>query len=265
MKGGAGLRRLFFVATSVTTGRLARSARTWVSALAASPISGLAPSMRASSASNGVPSGASSVAAIVQYSRAREGADLPLALHDEADGDRLDAAGRQPGTHLARDEGAERVADQAVDDPPGLLGVDQVLVDLAGPGEGLADRGLRDLAEGDPGELLRRERGGLGDVPGDRLALAVEVGGEEDPVGRPRRALDRADVTPRPVVGDHVLWDEAVLDVHPQLPLAGVLGQVPDVPVRGEHGIARPEVALDRLRLGGRLDDHQIAAHGAGV
>ena len=31
--------------------------------------------------------------------------------------------------------------------------------------------------------------------------------------------------------------------------------------VRGQDGVAGAEVALDRLRLGGRLDDHKVAAH----
>ena len=60
-----------------------------------------------------------------------EGADLALAIDDQPDGDRLDAPGRQPGPDLAPEQRAQRVADQPVDDPAGLLGVDEVLVDLA--------------------------------------------------------------------------------------------------------------------------------------
>ena len=53
--------------------------------------------------------------------------DLALALDDEADGDRLDAAGRQAAADLARQQRAQRVADEPVDDPPRLLRVDEVL------------------------------------------------------------------------------------------------------------------------------------------
>ena len=49
-------------------------------------------------------------------------------------------------------------------------------------GERLADAPFGDLAEGHPAGLGRRHVGRLGDVPGDRLALAVEVGGEVDGV-----------------------------------------------------------------------------------
>ena len=83
--------------------------------------------------------------------------DLALALDDETDGDRLDAPGRQPAADLARQERAERVADEAVDDPARLLGVDEVLVDVARVGERLADGRLGDLAEGHAAGLLRRD------------------------------------------------------------------------------------------------------------
>ncbi len=150
----------------------------------------------------------------------REASDLPLALHDEAHRDRLDSPGREARAHLAREERAQRVPHQAIDDPARLLRVDKVLVDLPRMGEGMQDGGLGDLAEGDPRQLLRRERCRLRHVPGDRLALAVEVRGQEDPVRVPGRPLDGVDVLPRSLVGDHVLGREVVLHVHPELALA---------------------------------------------
>ena len=111
----------------------------------------------------------------------------------------------------------------------------------------------------DAGDVRR-----LGDVPRDRLALAVEVGGEEDGVRRLRRLLDLVDLLAA-VLGDHVLGREAVVDVDAELALAGVLGQVADVAVRGQDAVIGAEVALDRPRLGRRLDDHQVLRHAAGV
>ena len=80
----------------------------------------------------------------------RERPDLALPIDHEANGDRLDPAGRQSRADLARDQRAERVADHPVDDPARLLGIDEVLVDRPGVGEGLADRRLGDLAERHP-------------------------------------------------------------------------------------------------------------------
>src|SRR6185295_13698675 len=50
----------------------------------------------------------------------------------------------------------------------------------------------------------------------------------------------------------------------PELALAGVLGDVADVTVGGQDTVIGAEVALDRPRLGRRLDDHQVLRHSAG-
>ena len=187
--------------------------------------------------------------------------DLALPLDHEPDRHRLDATGRQPAPDLARQQRAQRVADEPVDDPARLLGVDQVLVDLARIGERLADRRLGDLAEGDPAGLAGRHVRRLGHVPGDRLALAIEVGGEEDGVGALGRLLDIGDLL-APVGRDHVLRGEVVVDVHAELALAGILGQVADVAVRGEDAVVVAQVALDGPGLGRGLDDDEVLWHG---
>ena len=190
-----------------------------------------------------------------------EARDLALALDDEADRDGLDAAGRQPAADLARQERAQRVADEPVDDPPGLLGVDEVLVDVARVGERLADGGLGDLAERHPAGLVRGDVGRLGHVPGDGLALAIEVGGEVDGVGALGGLLDVVDLLAA-VVADDVLGREVVVDVDAELALARILGQVADVAIGGEHAVVGAQIAFDRPRLGRRFDDHEVLWHG---
>ena len=191
----------------------------------------------------------------------RERADLPLALDDHADRDRLHAPRRQAAADLARQERAQRVADQPVDDAPRLLRVDEVLVDLARVRERVADRALGDLGEGDPAALALGDVGGLGHVPRDRLALAVEVAGQPDVVRAAGRLLDRRDLLAA-VLGDDVLGQEVVVDVDAELALARVLGQVADVAVRREDLVVPAEVAFDRPRLGGRFHDHEMLGHG---
>ena len=159
-----------------------------------------------------------------------EAPDLALAVDDDADGDGLDPTGRQAAADLARQERAERVADEPVDDPPRLLGVDEVRVDLARVGERVADGAAGDLVEGDPLRLGGIHVGRLGDVPGDRLPFPVEVGRQVDRVGPLGGLGDLVDLL-APIVGDHVLGREVVVDVHAELALAGVLGEVPDVTV----------------------------------
>src|SRR2546429_8201485 len=57
--------------------------------------------------------------------------DLALAIDDEAERDRLDATRRKPVADLLPEERRHRVPDEPVDDSAGLLGVHQVLVDVA--------------------------------------------------------------------------------------------------------------------------------------
>ena len=193
-----------------------------------------------------------------------EGIDLALPLDHEADGHGLDPPRREPAADLARQERAERVADEPVDDPARLLRVDEVGVDPARVRERVLDGPLGDLRERHPARLRRGHVRGLGDVPRDRLALAIEVGREEDGVRGLRRLLDLVDLLAA-VLGDHVLGREPVVDVDPELALAGVLGQVADVAIGGEDAVIGAEVALDRPRLRRRLDDHQVLRHRAGV
>ena len=190
-----------------------------------------------------------------------ERGDLALPLDDEPHRDGLDAAGRQAAANLARQERAEGVADQTVDDAPRLLRVDEVLVDAPRVGERLADRRFGDLAEGDAARLLARHVRRLRDVPRDGLAFAVEVGGQVDGVGTLRRPLDLGDLLAT-VVGHDVFGLEVVVDVHAELALARVLRQVADVAVRGQDAVVRPEVALDRARLCRRFHDHEVLWHG---
>jgi hypothetical protein len=190
--------------------------------------------------------------------------DLALPLDHEAHGHGLHATRRQPAPNLARDQRAERVAHEPIDDPARLLGVDEVGVDAPRVREGLANGTLGDLGERDSPRLRRGNVRRLGHVPRDRFALAVEVGGEVDGVGALCRLGDVGDLLAT-VLRDHVLGREAVLDVHAELALAGIVGQVTDVPVRRQDTVIVAEVALDRPCLGWRLDDHEVLRHRGGV
>ena len=131
MNGGAGLRDCLRVATLVTSGLSVRRTAAWTSAgVAVADVDRLAVDPD--------DLGRERVAVGRREERLErpvlaggERLDLALALDDEPNGDRLDAAGRQAGPDLAREQRAQRVADEAVDDPAGLLGVDEVGVDVA--------------------------------------------------------------------------------------------------------------------------------------
>src|SRR5256885_254571 len=135
----------------------------------------------------------------------------------------------------------------------GLLRVHLALVDLQRVRERLPDGVLRDLVEQHAADLGAVAQG-LRHVPGDRLTLAVGVGGDEHALRLLRRLLDLGEGLRLLLDGD-VLRREAVVDVHAQL----ALRQVADVSHGRLDGVARAEVLADRLRLGGRLDDDERA------
>src|SRR5690606_40702584 len=101
------------------------------------------------------------------------------ALDDLADRHRLDAAGGEAEGDLLPEEGREPVADEPVEDAARLLRPHQAVVE----GPGVLERALDGVA----GDLVEDQAlvGNLGleqlqQVPTDRLALAVLVGGEEE-------------------------------------------------------------------------------------
>src|SRR5262245_64516385 len=118
--------------------------------------------------------------------------------------------------------------------------------------EGRLDRALRDLVEHDPVRLGLRHAQLLGQVPPDRFAFTIGVRCDEQGIGSLRGLLQ---VVQHLLLGrqDSVVRLEALLLVHAQL----ALGQVADVAHGRLDDIFRVEILLNRLDLGGRLDDDQ--------
>ena len=193
---------------------------------------------------------------------------LPLSGHHEPGRDRLHPPRRQPWHDLLPQHRRDLVPVQAVEHPPGLVGVHQPAVQLARVRHRLRDRLRRDLVEdhaagGHPGlELLQQ-------VPGDRLALAVLVRGEQEFVGAGEQLLELGDLGLLVRV-HHVQSLEVVVHVdaepRPRLlavldrDLGGLVGHVPDVADARLHHVVPAQVPGDRARLGGGLDDDQAMA-----
>ena len=197
------------------------------------------------------PAAVARIASSVQYSRAVKARDLAFALDDEADGDRLHASGRQAAADLARQQRAERVADQAVDDPARLLRVHEV----AGRCRA-GSRRRRGSASSVISLKVTRRVFSSGTWAASATCQAIASPSRSRSVARYTRSdaagglLDVADLLAA-VVADHVLGREVVVDVDAELALAGVLGQVADVAVGGQNAVVRPEIALDGPGLGG--------------
>jgi hypothetical protein len=132
-------------------------------------------------------------------------------------------------------------------------------------GHRIGDRLRSDLVEDHSlGGHLRLQL--LQQVPGDRLALTVTVGREQQLVGGRQRILERAQGGP--LLGiDDVQRLKAVVDVDsgPRPLLTFVLGghlggagrQIPYVTTARFDDVTVAEKARDLGRLGWRLDDHE--------
>ena len=138
---------------------------------------------------------------------------LALLVDHQAGGDGLHAAGGEAGHDLLPQHRGDLVAVEAVEDAARLLGLDEVVVDLAGVLDRGEDRGLGDLVEDHPVDRQALRRLELvEEVPRDGLALAVLIGGEVEGVGVLDQLLQLGDVAL--LVARHdVVGLEAVVDV----------------------------------------------------
>ncbi len=175
---------------------------------------------------------------------------LPLALHDQSNRRALHPASRGARADLAPQHRRHLEPVEAIEDAAGLLGVDQPVVDPPPVLDGVLDGGAGDLVEHHALHGHRRLQG-LQEVPGDRLALAVLVGGEVQLVGLLERGPEVADHV---LAGDLVGGLEAVVDVDAE----ALLGQVGDVADGRLHDEVAPEEPGDGLRLGRRFDDDEL-------
>ncbi len=186
--------------------------------------------------------------------QALEAGDLGLALADQAQRNALHAAGRESRLDFLPQQRRQVEANQVIERTARLLRVDEVVVEALCVRNRLAHGVLRDLVEAHALHVLVFQHAALaqdlGQVPGDRLALAVGVGREIERIGLAHRAFDGIDL-------GAVLLDELVLhlEVVVGVDRAFLFDEVADVAIRSQHLEIRSEVLLDGLRLGRRFHD----------
>ena len=196
---------------------------------------------------------------ILQFRRDRpvllrlERLDLPLALDDEPQCNRLHTPRREPVADLIVQKRRELVAHKAVEHAARLLRVDEVIVDRARRLQGMADRLGRNFIELDAVLAVLGKPQHRLQVPADRLALAVRVGCKIYPVGVRRfvgEALDDR-LLPRGIdVAGFIIFIGRDAEL--------LLRQVADMSARGVHPIFPLQVAGDGFRLARRLNDDEI-------
>ena len=133
----------------------------------------------------------------------------------------------------------------------GLLGGEQGFVDGAGMGHALLHALFGDLVKGHAVGLVGVQPQNVGQMPADRLAFAVRVGGEKDAVGVLGLALELLDELFLALDAD-VLGRVIVLHINAKL--RG--GQIPDVAHAGRNLVILAQIFANGLRLCRRLHDH---------
>ena len=192
-----------------------------------------------------------------------EGSARALALDDQTRRNGLHAPGRKPRHDLLPEHRRHLVAVEPVENPARLLRIDEPRVDLAGLEQRTLDRVARDLVE-DHATRRHLRLQHLGQVPGDRLALAVFVRREQKLVGLVQKLLQIGDALLLLGVDD-VQRLEVVVDVDAEASprfllvfgghVGGALGEVADVADARLDVEIGTEKALDRPRFCRRFDD----------
>ena len=183
--------------------------------------------------------------------------DFEFAVADQAQRHRLHAARRARARQLAPQHRREGKADQIIQRAARHIGIDQRAVDLARVLHRFGHRLLGDGVEHHALDLVILDRAFLFQdfqhVPGDRLALAVGVGRENQPVGAFQGARDVVEPAGRLGIDlpDHL---EIGLRID-----RSVLGRkVADMAERRQNLVGGAQIFVDRLGLGRRLDNDDI-------
>ena len=186
-----------------------------------------------------------------------ENLDLGFALADQPQRDRLHPAGAAAAGQFAPQHRRQREAHQIVQRAARHVGLDQRLIEVARMLDRLADGVAGDLVEADAADVDAFQRVLVlqhgADVPGDRLALAIRVGGEIEGFRAFQRLGDGADLLVAagvrfPVHGEVLVGADAA-----------ILGrQVAHVPETGQDGVAAAQIAVDGFGFGGGFYDDNI-------
>ena len=142
-----------------------------------------------------------------------ERTDLALTLNHQLDRYRLHTAGGQATGDLRPQQWRDHVADDAVEEATGLLGVDTVNVQLARLGEGFLNGFLGDFVEHHALVAAVITADGFAQVPGNGFPFAVQVRREIDGVsifGEPAQLFDDLFLARK----DFVLGLPAMVRVH---------------------------------------------------
>ncbi len=185
-----------------------------------------------------------------------ERVDLPLALHNQPQRHRLHSPRAQTALHLVPQQRRNLIPHQPVQNPPRLLRIHQILIHVPCMEECRPNRLLRDLVERHPLQrpaLLHRGQQLHLQVRRNRLPFAIRIRRQKHRVRLGRQLFQPVHNLLLARRHNQRRLKRPVLQLHANV----VLRQVHDVANRGLHHVIAAQVLINRLRLRGRLDNHQ--------
>ena len=179
-----------------------------------------------------------------------------LSVADNARRYGLHAACGKALAYLCPENGADLIPHQAVENAARLLGVYKAHVDGTRALDGVFDRVCGDFVEHDAALAGNIQPQYLRKMPGNRLSLAVRVGGKIDLFGVLRFLSDLFEDVAPAAQGD-ILGLKAVVDVHPGL----ALGKIAHVTVGSDHLVMTAQKFSDGFGFRWRFHNDQCIRH----
>jgi len=194
-----------------------------------------------------------------------EGPDFALPVDDQPHRDGLDPSRAQPPGDLLPEQGRNLVTDYSVEDSARLLSIHSIHVDGSRIVEGVFDLGPRDGTENHALCSLWIDPEDFREMPGNRLALAVEIRCEPDLAGLPGglpELRDRGFLVREHLVVRFEVPVERDGGNRALVALGLLPGQVADMAYAGEDHVVVAEVLVDRAGLRRALDDDELLVRG---
>ena len=174
-----------------------------------------------------------------------EGEPFLFAFHDEAQRHRLHSSGGNAALHGFPQQRRNLVAHETVEHAAGLLGVEEIGIDVVRMFQGVLHGAGRDFVELNALDVLRLVLDDLGDVPGNGFPFAVRVGSKVHGVGLGGRFLQIAHHLFL-ALDDFVVRGKVVGFIHADF--SG--GQIAYMTYAGLHHVFVSQKFLDGLHLG---------------
>ncbi len=172
-------------------------------------------------------------------------------LYYKTSRNRLDTAGRQATPYFSPEQGRKLIADDAVENPPRLLGVHQILINGTGMGDGLVHHFLRDFIEGNTIGFVIRDAEQFFQMPGNGFSFSVRVGCKKDFFACSGSFLQCSDDFLFSLDG-LIVGGKTVFNINAQF----AFGKIANVSHGSGDLIIPSQIFADGLCLGGRLHDN---------